>query len=187
MQILFEYLPNGTPQLPVPLLVMGFVLLTPVSKGSVHIQSNNPFEIAAADDGFYQNLADLTAMKDGIQVYIRAILEQLALAAAPPYYRPIVVDPFNLVVLSGYSDTVVTDYIKNNTNLNLDIHHFVSHCRMGPDGVVNGDLRVHNTTNLYVADNSICQTIPDINTTAPAMMIGWRASKIIRDKLRATE
>jgi len=47
LQILFEYVP-----VPVPLLVMGFVLLNPKSEGSVNIQSNNAFEIAAADDAF---------------------------------------------------------------------------------------------------------------------------------------
>jgi choline dehydrogenase len=55
LQILFEFLPQGTASSPVPLLVMGFNLLNPVSLGSVNLQSANPFEIAAADDAFYQN------------------------------------------------------------------------------------------------------------------------------------
>jgi choline dehydrogenase len=184
LQILFDYFPAGTGGSPVPLLVMGFDLLNPVSQGSVNIQSNNPSEIAAADDAFYQNPIDFNNVKNAIQTYIQAILAQFALAAPFPYYRPILIDPFNLVILSGYSDASVTSYIKNNTNLNLDIHHFVSHCKMSSDGVVDGDTRVMGTDNLFVADNAICPTIPDINTTASAMMIGWRAASIIKRILR---
>lgn len=180
LQILWEYFPTGTGQSPVPVVVLGFVLLNPVSKGSVNIQSSNPFEIAAADDAFYQDPTDLENMKNAIQVYIRAILTQLAANNASPYYRPVLIDPFNLVLLGGYSDKSVTDYLKNNTNLNLDIHHFTGHCKMAPDGVVDGDTRVHGTSNLFVADNAICPVIPDINTTAPAMMIGMRTSAILK-------
>lgn len=187
LQILWEYFPTGTFQSPGPLLVLGFVLLSPASLGSVNIQSTNPAAIAAADDAFYSNPVDLTNMKNAIQMYIQAILTQLALAAPSPYYRPILLDPFNLVLIAGYSDDSVINYIHSNTNLNLDIHHFVSHCRMAAspaDGVVDGDTRVHGTTNLFVADNAICPIIPDINTTAPAMMIGLRAASIIKTFLK---
>jgi choline dehydrogenase len=184
IQILWEYFPVGIAGSPIALLVLGFNMLTPLSTGTVHIQSSNPSAIAAADDGFYQNPVDLTNMKNFIQFYIRAILQQLALSNPFPYYRPILIDPFNLVQLASYSDASVVSYIRANTNLNLDIHHFVSHCRMSPNAVVDGDTRVHGTANLFVADNAICPTIPDINTTAPAMMIGWRASSIIKRILK---
>lgn len=40
--------------------------------------------------------------------------------------------------------------------------------------------RVFMVQNVFVADNSICPVIPDINTTAPAMMIGLRTSEILK-------
>ena len=186
LQILFEYVP-ATAQTP-PLLAMGFDLLNPVSEGSVNIQSNNPFQIAAADDGFYLNPIDLANMKSAVSVYIRSLLDQLSLLypLPSPYFKPILSDPIIPVILSGYDDAVVEQYVKNNSNLSLDIHHFVSHCKMAPlnqGGVVDGNTLVYGTQNVFVADNSICPTIPDINTTAPAMMIGLRASKIIKDRL----
>ena len=76
LQILFEYIP-ATAQTP-PLLAIGFELLNPESEGSVTIQSDNSFQIAAADDGFYQNPVDLENMKNAVKVYIRDLLEQLA-------------------------------------------------------------------------------------------------------------
>ncbi len=183
VQFLFEFFPEtiATP----PLLAVGFNLLNPVSEGSVAIQSDNSFQIAAADDGFYQDPVDLENMKSVVSVYVRALLDQLALLYPFPsiYFRPIVTDPINLVILSNYSDDSVTQYVKNNSNLSLDIHHFVSHCKMAPlnaGGVVDGDTRVYGTKNVFVADNSICPVIPDINTTAPAMMIGLRTSEILK-------
>jgi choline dehydrogenase len=184
LQILFEYFPASA-QIPVPLVVLGFDLLNPVSKGSVTIQSDNSFQIAAADDAFYQNTVDLENMKDAVKVYIRDLLQQLSLID-PPFYQPLLGDPINLVALSGYNDAVVEEYVKNNSNLSLDVHHFTSHCKMAPlnaGGVVDGDTRVYGTMNVFVADNSICPVIPDINTAAPGMMIGLRTSEILKQIL----
>jgi choline dehydrogenase len=164
---------------------MGFDLLNPVSEGSVNIQSDNPFMIAAADDGFYQNPIDLENMKNAVKVYIRNMLTQLA-TIEPPFYQPIPGDPINLVILSGYDDAVVEQYVKNNSNLSLDVHHFTSHCKMAPlesGGVVDGNTRVYGTKNVYVVDDSICPVIPDINTAGPAMMIGLRSSDILKQVL----
>lgn len=187
LQILFEYIPAN--DLTPPLLTVGFDLLNPLSEGNVAIQSDNSFQIAAADDAFYQNPIDLANMKSAVSVYIRALLDQLnVLYPFPsPYFKPLITDPINLVILSGYADGDVEQYVKNNSNLSLDIHHFVSHCKMAPleaGGVVDGDTRVYGTTNVYVADNSICPVIPDINTTGPAMMIGLRSSHILKRVLR---
>jgi choline dehydrogenase len=160
-----------------------------VSEGSVAIQSDNTFQIAAADDGFYQNPIDLANMKSAVSVYLRALLDQLNILYPfpSPYFRPILSDPINTVILFNYDDKIVEQYVKNNSNLSLDIHHFVSHCKMAPleaGGVVDGDTRVYGTKNVFVADNSICPVIPDINTTAPAMMIGLRTSQILKSILK---
>lgn len=181
LQILFEYIP-----LPIPIIAMGFELLNPVSEGSVNIQSDNPFQIAAADDGFYQNPIDLQNMKDAVKVYIKDMLTQLS-TIDPPFYQPILSDPIVPVILSGYDDFIVEQYVKNNSNLSLDVHHFVSHCKMAPldqGGVVDGNTLVYGTNNVYVADNAICPVIPDINTAGPAMMIGLRTSKILKAILK---
>lgn len=183
LQILFEYIPIS----PIgPVVAMGFDLLNPLSEGSVNIQSDNSFQIAAADDGFYQNPVDLFNMKNAIQNYIRTLLTQLATIGAP-YYQPILTDPIRIVDFFGYSDDAVIQYIKNNSNLSLDVHHFVGHCKMAPlnaGGVVDGDTRVYGTKNVYVLDNSICPVIPDINTAAAAMMIGLRGSQILKRVLK---
>lgn len=190
LQILFEFIPatGATPAL----VAVGFNLLNPISEGSVNILSDNSFQIAAADDGFYLNPVDLENMKSAVKVYIHALLDQFNILYPfpSPYFKPILTDPINLVILSGYNDAVVEQYVKNNSNLSLDIHHFVSHCKMAPleaGGVVDGNTRVYGTKNVFVADNSICPVIPDINTTGPAMMIGLRSSEILKRVLANEE
>jgi choline dehydrogenase len=181
LQILFDYIPTNA-QTSIPTVNVRVELLNPQSAGSVTIQSGNSFQIAAADDGFYQNSVDLENMKSAVKVYIRSLLEQLAILD-PPYYQPIPSDPINAVILSGYDDATVEAYVKNNTNLSLDMHHFTSHCKMAPlntGGVVDGTTLVYGTKNVFVADNSICPVIPDSDTATAAMMIGLRTSEILK-------
>lgn len=186
LQILFEFVPASS-LTPFPLLIIGFELLNPQSEGSVAIQSDNSFQIAAASDGVYSNPIDLQNMKNAIKVYIQNLLNQLALAnPGTIFYKPIPQDPINTVIALGYSDASVESYVKNNTNLGADARHFVSHCKMAPlkaGGVVNGNTRVYGTKNCFVVDASICPEIPDINTTAASLMIGLRGSEILKQIL----
>jgi choline dehydrogenase len=58
---------------------------------------------------------------------------------------------------------------------------------MGNDpatSVVDQRLRVHGVEGLRVADASIFPTIPSGNTNAPAIMVGEKASDIIREDAR---
>lgn len=190
LQILFEFFP-GSVEAPVPLLAIGFELLNPKSEGNIKIQSDNSSQIAAVNDGFYQNPIDLQNMVKAIQVYIRNLLEQLAqVNPGLPFYKPVPGDPINAVIASGFDTEVVESYVRNNTNLVGDGRHFTSHCKMAPlnaGGVVDGDTRVYGTTNCFVTDCSICPVIPDINTTGPAMMIGLRSSEILKRVLNKNE
>jgi choline dehydrogenase len=181
LQILFDYIPANA-QTPSPTVNVRLELLNPQSVGSVTIQSDNSFRIAGASDGFYQNPADLDNMKNAVMVYIRNLLNQLALIGSP-YYQPVLGDPVNAVILSGYDSNVVEQYVKNNTDLSRDAYDFTSHCKMAPlnaGGVVDGNTLVYGTKNVFVADSSICPVIPDSDTEAAAMMIGLRTSEIVK-------
>jgi choline dehydrogenase len=50
----------------------------------------------------------------------------------------------------------------------------------GDDAVVDAQLRVRGVEGLRVADASIMPVIPGGNTNAPAIMVGERASDLIR-------
>ena len=64
------------------------------------------------------------------------------------------------------------------------LYHPVGTCRMGSDpstSVVDAALRVRGVARLRVADASVFPNLTSGNTNAPAIMVGERASDLIRD------
>jgi choline dehydrogenase-like flavoprotein len=61
-------------------------------------------------------------------------------------------------------------------------HHPVGTCKMGsgPDAVVGLDLKVHGLQGLRVCDSSVMPRVPSCNTNAPTIMVGEKASDMIR-------
>ncbi|MFE5114053.1 GMC family oxidoreductase [Streptomyces sp. NPDC056663] len=59
--------------------------------------------------------------------------------------------------------------------------HQVGTCVLGPDGVVDDELRVHGTHRLRVADSSVLPTLMTGNTAALSMAVGWIAGDILRN------
>ena len=68
--------------------------------------------------------------------------------------------------------------------------HIVGTCRMGnssdPQAVVDPELRVYGVRNLRVVDASIMPVIPSANTNAPTIMIGEKASDLIKTAHKLT-
>ncbi len=128
-------------------------------------------------------------MKSAVEVYVGNLLQQLAFLD-PPYYQPIVSDPYQRShPFSGYNDAVVEAYVKNNTNLSRDVRDFTSHCKMASlndGGVVDGNTLVYGTKNVFVVriTPSVHPVIPDSDTAAAAMMIGLRTSEILKQVVK---
>jgi choline dehydrogenase len=77
------------------------------------------------------------------------------------------------------SDDQILDYIRNTAET---AYHPIGTCRMGqgPRAVVDDRLRVHGLSGLRIADGSIMPTMVSGNTNAACIMIGEKASDMIK-------
>jgi choline dehydrogenase len=78
-------------------------------------------------------------------------------------------------------ETELRAFLAHNTGT---YYHPVGSCAMGvgPEAVVDPELRVHGLTGLRVADASIMPRIVPVNTNAAAIMIGEKAADLIRGR-----
>ena len=152
-------------------------VLRPRSHGTLGLNSADPREMPMIDPRFFNDPADMALMLKGA-VKMRAILEDKALA---PYRGSRMLYP----VQAGNLAQLEAD-IRNRADTQ---YHPVGTCKMGPDGdplaVVDARLRVRGIEGLRVADASIMPTLVGGNTNAPVIMIGEKATLMIREDARA--
>ena len=143
--------------------------LRPKSAGLVALQSRDPLVAPLIDPAFYAHPDDLDTMLKGFKI-MRGIAESPLL------------DPFrgkDLFTAGVHSDDEIRDALRRRSDT---IYHPVGTCRMGVDdlAVVDPLLRVRGVTGLRVVDASIMPTLIGGNTNAPTIMIGEKASDLIR-------
>jgi choline dehydrogenase len=140
--------------------------MTPLSRGEVHIASADPDTLPLIDHRFASDPdgRDRRVLADGIRL-------MRELAATEPL-RSFVGAELDAAAADDLIDERLTHYF-----------HPVGSCKMGPssdaDAVVDPACRVHGLENVFVADRSICPTIPRANTNLPAAAIGLRAAQLL--------
>ena len=149
---------------------IGGFKLSPVSRGSIHIVSADPFAAPALQPNYLKDEADLRTAVD-LLALVRHIADQ-------PSLREVIVAerrPGPEVT----TEAELADYIRASGQT---AWHTVGACAMGAagKGVVDERLRVHGVRGLRVADASVLPTIPSSNTNAPAIMVGEKAADMIR-------
>jgi choline dehydrogenase len=140
-------------------------LLTPRSRGSVRLASNDPTAKPVVRDEFYAAGDDLDRMVAGL----RRLLEICAQPAMAPYCA----EPFT--VPDGDSDEALRAFLAATT---FPIYHPVGTCAMG--SVVDAELRVQGVEGLRVVDASVMPVVPRGNTNAPTIAIAERAADLIK-------
>ncbi len=143
--------------------------LRPKSAGRVSLQSADPLAAPAIDPAYFADPDDLETMVRGFRIS-RAIMESPLLA---PYRGK------ELFTAGVRTDAEIRDVLRRRADT---IYHPVGSCRMGIDemAVVDPQLRVLGVAGLRVADASVMPTIIGGNTNAPTIMIGEKASDLIR-------
>lgn len=155
------------------------------SRGTVRLQSKNPLApplidpqyLSYQDDvdsyvkilRFVQDFANNTAWKSIGAVFIRQ-------EECEEFCKNLIFDT------DDYWKCMIRHYARES-------NHQCSTCRMGavndPTSVVDPFLRVKGVNNLRVADASVMRNVPSANTNAASMMIGEKASDMIKEARRA--
>ncbi len=144
--------------------------LRPRSRGTVRLQSANPAKAPLIDPNYLSDPQDRVNSIRGLK------LTQEILAQAPlkPFIRA-----ERLPGPDVRTDDEYFDFICEHSKTS---HHCAGTCRMGSDdaAVVDTRLRFKGIEGLRVVDNSIMPKVISSNTNAAAIMIGEKASDMIR-------
>jgi choline dehydrogenase len=168
MQLMFIHVPFHPPHLVAPANSFTFGVATvPEARGSIRLAGPDPSTPPLIDPNYLGVDADVQRMVHGIEV-------ARDIAATAPFapWGP-------REVLPGPDVTDLREFLARGTGT---YYHPVGSCAMGvgPNAVVDPDLRVHGLTGLRVADASIMPRIVCVNTNATTIMIGEKAADLIR-------
>ncbi len=142
----------------------------PHSRGSVIIQSNDPFAQPKITANYLSSQHDRDVMVEAIKT-LRKIHEQ-------PAFKNL----WDSEVVPGsnvQSDEDILNAIRHGGGT---VFHPVGTCRMGNDerSVLDPQLRVRGVDGLRVIDASVMPKITSANTQAPTMMIGQKGASMIQ-------
>ena len=144
--------------------------MRPRSRGSVTLASADPKAAPLIDPNYWSDPHDKEMSLNGLEI-ARELLSQPAL-------KPFIARE----ALPGAEVKSREELFNYACRLAKTQHHPVGTCRMGHGemAVVDPELRVRGVDGLRVCDSSIMPTINSSNTNAPTIMIGEKASDMIR-------
>lgn len=161
------------------LMLVLITLLNPKSKGYLQLNSKNPLD----KPKIYPNYFDRS---DDIQTLIRGIRHMQKMVNTESFKKHeghgIVLNIKTCEEHKKDSDKYWECYIRH---MSTTLYHPSGTAKMGPNSdknaVVDSRLKVYGINGLRVADASIMPKIVSGNTNAPAIMIGEKASDLIKE------
>ncbi|SCY33367.1 GMC family oxidoreductase [Microvirga guangxiensis] len=154
---------------------VGGFLLSPKSRGHVHIASTDPLQLPAIQPNYFGHPDDAAAAVRILRL-IKRVAETSSFGS--------VICKQHQPVSPEETDDALLEYAKQTGQT---AWHTVGSCRMGKEGdaVVDTRLRVHGLEGIRVVDASVFPTIPSSNTNAPSIMLGERGADLILSDARA--
>ena len=147
-------------------------LVFPKSRGAITLRSADPFAPPIIRANYLQEQADVNALVRGVHL-ARWFGESNA-------YENLRADEL-LPGAAVKSDADLAAFVRRDTDT---IYHGAGTCKMGPNGdpmaVVDPSLRVRSVDGLLVADGSIMPEVVNATTHAACVMIGEKASDLVR-------
>ena len=148
---------------------LGVVVLNPDSRGSVRLDSPNPFAPPRIDPNYLAEERDWQRLVKGFR-----IAQEICWSESLQPFRGGAYFPERKLE----NETDIRAFIRQQAQT---LYHPVGTCKMGRDeqAVVDARLRVHGVEGLRVADASIMPTLVRGNTNAPVIMIAEKAADLI--------
>jgi choline dehydrogenase-like flavoprotein len=145
-------------------------LIYPKSRGEVRLASADPTQAPVMDPHYLEEDDDMKLLVLGVH-----LAREIAATAPLSKYLRGEATPGPAVTSEKDIRAAIRLYAKT-------VYHPVGTCKMGvnEDAVVDPQLQVYGIEGLRVADASIMPTITGGNTNAPSIMIGEKASDLIK-------
>ncbi|KAJ7259083.1 aryl-alcohol oxidase [Mycena haematopus] len=151
----------------------GMIVLTPTSRGSITLQSNNPFDPPLIDPGLLVTDFDLFTARESIKQAYRFV--------EAPVWKSYIIAP--TVDLLNMTTDALDQFIRNTASSS---GHIVSTAAMSAKnasyGVVNPDLLVKGASGLSIIDASIMPFIPSAHTQAATYVIAERGADLVKER-----
>ncbi|KIK56495.1 hypothetical protein GYMLUDRAFT_263606 [Collybiopsis luxurians FD-317 M1] len=161
--------------------VLDSVVLTPQSRGTVTLNSSNPFGPPMIDYRFYTEPQDIEIMRQGVRTaldFVSTPSWQEFLTAPVSPLLAAVIDEYNS---DSRDNTAMDAYIYASTSVSF---HPVGSCAMSPEGsdwgVVNPDFIVKGLNGLRIVDASVMPFVPAGHCQAAVYAVAERAADIIK-------
>jgi choline dehydrogenase len=161
---------HGVVSMPQGGVTLNSCYLRPRSRGTIRLQSADPAKAPLIDPNYLADPLDR-------EMTIRGLKLTQAILAQAPLKKFILAER-----LPGPDVKTDEEYFNFICTHSKTSHHCAGTCRMGPDAaaVVDIRLRFNGIDGLRIVDNSIMPTVISSNTNAAAIMIGEKASDMIK-------
>ncbi|WP_370210624.1 GMC family oxidoreductase [Roseovarius sp.] len=157
---------------PFSAFTMSVCQLRPESRGELRLDGPDPKSYVKIHPNYLATETDQRTIVDGVNIARKIARHDPLAGKISEEFRP-----DQSLDMEDYEATL--NWARSNSS---SIYHPTGTCKMGdgPEAVVDAKLRVHGVKGLRVADCSIMPEIVSGNTNAPAIMIGEKASDLIR-------
>ncbi|KAJ3575777.1 hypothetical protein NP233_g879 [Leucocoprinus birnbaumii] len=158
---------------PDPILAVRVEISEPASRGSITLNSTDPFQLPNVDLGFFTAPVDLAIAEESFKMVQRYV-------TAPAWQNFTLDQLAPLPIVAPDSDEMI-QYIRNSTGTAFHGIGTTAMSRQGANhGVVDPDLRVKGVLGLRIVDAGVISFSPAANTQAPVYAVAERAADMIK-------